>query len=848
MQSPRGRALLDLLAALVTGRRVLVLSLIAVGTLGLALQIPSITIDPTPEKLMSSFGSQERDGRIFREVFGDTDKVLLVLVSAPDVTNPAPLQYVHDLSRTLERRDWTDRVESVTLIPFPRMREEAEDFSLEALEAELLGTDGPQESLEVGSDGLAERLANRPDVLEALSRLVESDPSRFPEGYAALLARMNGGLMRTDPLVQGTQVRAREIEELRRSVRNAPLIQGRLIAADLSVAVVAIYLSGSDLGHRDVRAAVQDVRSYLDDHDPPEGVEVYLGGLPYLRLTIVESMRHDQLILVPITLVICMLLLYLSFRWLPGMFLPIVAVGLTAVAVVGGMALFDEPMNVLNNVIPPLLIIIGISDSIHLIGRYREELARTGDRLEAGRRTVRSMAVACLLTSATTAVGLASLIVSRTELLRHFGVIAAVGVMIAYLVTIAFLPSVLTAVNKPNVASMTQRGGIVEVIIVQLTAFVLRNAWRVLGVAAAFLIAAVYLASHVVIDTSLLDQFDETQDVYRSTRLMENKLDGMRPLELSFSASQEGFFREPDVLSRLDAVAEWAMTRDDIVVRTMSASDLMRETYALIAEDDSVREEPFRSREQVEALSDLLAQRDPQPLAPFLTPDGTRTRLQIKLKDVGARATLDFIDELEHFVAQEMREVEGFELAYTGDAYTGSKGLEAVVTDLLGSLSTAVGIIFVLLSILFRSVRLGLLSIPPNVIPLVGTMAYMALRSIPLNAASVIIFSISIGLAVDGTIHVLARFREETGRGLSSNGALIRAARGTGRAIVVSGFTLMIGFGVLMMSDFVPVRNFGELISVTVGMCLFATMLVQPALLKVAGVSRSRVNRRRVEG
>ena len=162
--------------------------------------------------------------------------------------------------------------------------------------------------------------------------------------------------------------------------------------------------------------------------------------------------------------------------------------------------------------------------------------------------------------------------------------------------------------------------------------------------------------------------------------------------------------------------------------------------------------------------------------------------------------------------------------------------MDAVVDDLMGSLALALVIIVLILTLLFRSIRLGLLSIPPNLIPLVFTMAYMVWRDIPLNAATVIIFSISLGLAVDGTIHVLARFREETRlNGLSTESALILAARGTGRAIVVSCVTLMAGFSVLLFSNFVPVQRFGELIAVTVGCTLFATLIVQPVLLKVAG-------------
>jgi predicted RND superfamily exporter protein len=196
---------------------------------------------------------------------------------------------------------------------------------------------------------------------------------------------------------------------------------------------------------------------------------------------------------------------------------------------------------------------------------------------------------------------------------------------------------------------------------------------------------------------------------------------------------------------------------------------------------------------------------------------------------------MHFLDELEEEVLKELGDDETISVSFTGEAYTGSRGQAAVVTDLLGSMLVAIVVIFLLLAFFFRSIRLGLLSIPPNLIPLVATMAYMVWREIPLNVSTVIIFSISLGLAVNGTIHVLARFREEMQHGLGREAALVRAARGTGRAIVISCITLMAGFSVLLLSSFVPVRNFGELIAITIGGCLVATLIVLPPLLSVAG-------------
>ena len=622
------------------------------------------------------------------------------------------------------------------------------------------------------------------------------------------------------------------------------MIRGRLLSDDGTLGVAALFLKPSEA--REMREQVEELRDYLEGHEPPLGVEWHLGGLPYLRTSIVENIRQDQLILVPLTLVVCMLLLGIALRWLPGVILPIAAVGITALITVGGMAAAGEPFNVLNNIIPTLLIIIGISDSIHLIARYREELDREkasddaseDQRIAAGRATVRTMAVACLLTSATTAVGLASLIVSKTVMLRHFGVTSAIGVMVAYVVTITFLPAVLTWVKSPS-KKERKTGALLELSIMRLTAWVLRRPWTILGATTGLLLLSAWAATLLKVDHALLDQFDEDDPVYQTTRLLEAKLGGVRPLQVSLRSADDGRFESPEVLASIDEVAAWARTQPE-VLGTMSQNEIMRQTLRMLSpEDGPPVPTQFRSREMVRALGALLQAKGEEgdPLSTWVTDDRQHMRFEVKVRDVGAQATMRFIEKLDAKLSGALPG--DVVIAYTGEAYDGSVGMDAVVGDLLGSLLTAVGIIFVLLALLFRSIRLGLLSIPPNIIPLVFTMAYMVMRDIPLNAATVIIFSISLGLAVDGTIHVLARFREETQeRGLRAHPALIRAARGTGRAIVISCFTLMAGFAVLLFSNFVPVRRFGELIAITVGATLFATLIVQPALLQIAGVSR----------
>ena len=839
---------LDAFADLVTGRRALMLGIIGVITVGLGVWIPQLVADPTPQQLTaSSVQNQAQISADFNARFGNPDHVVVLLVEAEDVLAPEPLGYVHRLARAFQDEVYVDRVDGVTVTPFA-LPAAPEEVGLDDLDDAPSLDDLDDEDLE-GLDALEDAPDDDsidPELEDALGVLVQTSPERFPMGLGSIASRMAD--VQYGAAIEGDEVTDAERERLIAAIDAAPLLEGRLISRDRTLTVVALALDERVEDHRVMQETVEDIDAWLEANPPPRGVNVHRGGLPHLFNSIVVKMADDNVRIVPLTLLVCLVLLFVSFRWVPGTFLPVVAVGLSAIMVIGAMALAGETMNVINNIIPPLLIIIGVSDSIHLIGRYREELDHASSKMEAARNTVRAMAVACFLTSITTAVGLASLVVSQTAMLQRFGVTAGIGVLIAYVVTIGFLPPAMTLFDPPlpprerrRITLRRKRGkddgpradrGLLERAIVVLTAKILRRPWPFIVGAAVLMAAFSWMAVRVTVDSALLDEFDEEDEAVVSTLLLEEKLEGVRPLEIMLESDDPTRFQDPEVVAAIDETQAWLRGQDG-VLGTVSMSDYLHETWARIAGDDEARTERFASEAQVAALLTLFGRVEPNPMDAFLAEGGQVARIQVRLADIGAARSIVVIDALQEQLDARFAPL-GVEVSMAGEAYTGSVGLNAVVRDLLGSLSTAVLIIFGMLVVLFGSWRLGLLSIPPNVLPLVGTVAWMAVRDIPLNAATVIVFSISLGLAVDGSIHLLARYKEEIAGGIGRNAALIRAARGTGRAVVVSCVTLMLGFGVMLLSSFVPVQRFGELIGVTVGMCLFSTLIVQPALLRVA--------------
>lgn len=772
-------AILDAVAESVTTYRAYTLAAIAgivIGSLTLVALL-GIPVDFTPQALFKTFEEQQDIDERFAEHFGSTENVAMVIVRAPDVLELGIVQWMHQLGEELEEQEYADRVESITLSAIPRA--------------------GP-----TGADGLV-------------------------------------GELLVDSPIDGPDVDAQELAELRSALDGSTLFDGVLIGEGRTVAIVAVILADGHDALAELEPAVIDMRSRIADADLPGGATAEMGGLANIRVYMVERFRRDQGVLIPISMLVCSICLFIAFLWLPATILPSIGVLLAGTLVMAGMALTREPFNIINQVVPTLMIVIGISDAIHLVSRYVEEIGAGDERADAARRTVRTMAAACFLTSFTTAIGFGSLIVSQTQILARFGVTAALGVMAAYVVTIFFLPSVLTFFRLPERARRTteKRVGPIERFAVGVVRLSIARPWVTLVLGGGATVGLGVLAAGVVIDTTLLESFPPSDPVYEQTLMLQDELEGILPVEVSLSSELSGRFNDPEILNGLTRVQE-AVSTEPCVLGTRTYGDLLREAWAAYTDDPAKLSEDFRSVGQVAQLASLLESGIPNPIDPYVTPNRRFLRLNIKVADCGSREALNLAERLQVHLERELAGIEDVTIELSGDAYSGSLGLDSLIRDMFNSLALAFVFIFALLSLLFRSFRIGLISIPANATPLIATMAYMAVMGINLNTTTVIIFSVSIGLAVDDTIHMLARFREERALEPDPSRALLRTAAGSGKAIVVTSFMLGSGMLVMLVSSFMPVRLFGELVCVTLVGCLLGDLIILPAMLVLFAESR----------
>jgi predicted RND superfamily exporter protein len=524
-----------------------------------------------------------------------------------------------------------------------------------------------------------------------------------------------------------------------------------------------------------------------------------------------------------------LVVLLLGMRSVAGVVLPLATVGISVVLAIGLMVASGTPMNLLTNMLPPLLLTIGLADAMHLVVRYRDELAVRPGRVAAAIETVRSMWLACLMTSLTTAVGFGALMLQESEGLRRFGWIAACSAMLTYVVTMLFVSAWLPAFGLPHDRSVaTQGGGWLERGLVAVGRAIARRPWGTLVLAAILTVAAAWTARGLVVESRLLDQFAEDSEVARASLALEAELDGFRALDLVIEGPP-GLFGTVEGMTLLDAVASEALGHDG-VLRATTAADWARDADARLGGEPTAARGRFLADDQVAAMLDLVARGDAAGLARYVTDDRAAARVEIRLVDHGASRTLAMVERLRDLARGLRSDVR---VTAVGEAFVSSRGLERIVTS-LGSLAAAVVLIFLLMTLLFRSLRLGLLAIPPNVLPLLVTLAYMVWRGIPLHAATVIVFTVTVGLAVDGPTHVVARYREELEKGGTREDVLVRTIAGSGRPVLLSSVTLMVGYFALLSSTFEPVRLFGELSAVAIAASTVSQTFLLPALLTVA--------------
>lgn len=621
--------------------------------------------------------------------------------------------------------------------------------------------------------------------------------------------------------------------------RKARVLQDRFIPGWLASkdgSALALIVRTKKLGESRQRAAIEAALHEAVKAEKLEGKLVAVAGPVALDAAEMRSMMHDSILFTPLVVFLGLLLLLWVVGRLPPVIIGAVAMSTVTVSCVALISAMGKPYTLVTAMVPTLLSAYTIANVLHLyaaLQRMRNAGFRSPKRVIFAMQAIHKPALFNMLS---TAAGMISLVLVPIPPIQVFGVVSAFGTLMIYLVLIYLLPPLLVKYDRGRWPKKSGGFAWTKRISYGLASFSMRHAGWVLAAIALLAALATPQIFKVETESDLLKFFDESHPLTQSTRLIEDRLVGVTALEIVVDGPGRDAFKDADRLKMLKSVQDWAKTLPE-VDRTMSMMDIVEEmNWAFSGEEAAARALPHNNK----LLSQLLLIYDGKDLQELVNNEYQRTRILLNVNVHGANAIQGVIEKIEAHLAKIDAPGITWQIAGSGRLFSDQEDLLVVGQE--RSFMGAFGQIFLMMLILWRSVPAAVISMLPNLAPLVFIFVVMGSTGIQLDMATVLIASVVLGITVDDTIHFFHHYLERRHKGLGVVFSLARSFEASGRAVVAISLLLVAQFLLLVSSSFQPTSHFGLLTSTGLLAGQILELLMLPALIVLW--SRLKIRRR----
>lgn len=612
------------------------------------------------------------------------------------------------------------------------------------------------------------------------------------------------------------------IAQAREDALRHPLVKGQLLSEDAATMLFIVRLEGDSLAIATIEPIVANLREIGRDATVGTSFEVGVTGIPALRAEIIQSLRANQVSSTLLGVSMAIGIAILAFRRPVAVLMVVLPPIVGTVWTMGALGLVGEKINVINSILPTLVLVIGFADSVHLVFDIRRSISIGIPRQKAALDALRHLGVACFLTSVTTAVGFGSLATAEVRVIKRLGLACASGALITFVAVILMVP--LLASSKLGdyitVPARGRRHAMFTFWLESLAGVVTRN-HRFIAIAGPLFSAALAIPFFLLKpDNQLTETIPDSRDSYKILKHCDEALGGAMLMHVIVQWPEGLNATSPAVLMILSEVQK-ELAAQPLTANSLSLLNLLRSL-------PGGAEDPAAGGRMLPILGEDLRTR---LTGRFLREESRLSVVSAHVRDVGVAAYEPVFEQLQNAFAKLEVDHPGFSIRLTGTTIVASRKLSQMIRDLAKSLLTAAAVIFVAMVVTFRSLRLGVISILPNLFPLAVTATLLYLTGKPLQLTSVIVFSISLGIAVDDTIHFLNRFQREMWIDGDPMEALWRGYTAVGNAMVTTTVVLVMGFGVLMFNEIPVTRLFAGLSCVALIAALVGDLVILPALL-----------------
>lgn len=555
---------------------------------------------------------------------------------------------------------------------------------------------------------------------------------------------------------------------------------------------------------------------------------VHYVGRIFAQNVYLKNLQNEFIIFLGLSFTVIVIFLWLSFRTIYGVIVPVSIVLISILWTLGIMSIIGKPIDIMTVMLPTMVFIAGMSDVVHFFSKYFEELAKGTERDRIYPLILKEVGFPTFLTLITTVVGFLSLLFSSIKPIRDFGIYTSVGVVIAFILSYTLLPALLHFFIPKKMVSLHEHGNRTYSTMRKGLFWIFRNQKLILVLTALLLIISVIGISKIKVNNILLEDLSDKVKIKQDFDFFDKHYSGVRPLEIliTLKADKKTFW-DFDVVQELNKVDEFIKKEYNagfLISPAGMVGTIYRNSFQVGPRD-------FPEKEDFDdIIKHLRENRNNKDIKRVFDPTGKQARISAKIADMGSIKVTEHNNALRKFITTNT-DTTLLRFDFTGAAHLVDRNNEYMVSNMTQGFVFSLVVIAILTFFLHRSWRMVLVFILPNVIPLViigGIMGYMGIE---LKAATSLVFSIAFGIATDDTIHFISRLKIELGYGKSLMYAFKRTYFETGKPIILTTFILLGGFMSLMISDFQSTFYFGFLICITVLVAVIADIFLLPVLL-----------------
>ncbi len=628
-----------------------------------------------------------------------------------------------------------------------------------------------------------------------------------------------------------------ELDSVSQLVMNQPLYKGMLWSDDESTFVMLLTMRQKILDSPAREDLIAHIEGLVNEFSTNKSVDTFFTGMPYIRTQTSLKLQNELVMFIVLAVLVCAIILFFVFKCLKNVLFSMLVVAVSVVWVLGWMGLFHYEISAMSSMLPPLIIVISVPNCVFFLNKYHQEFLSHGNKIKALQRTIYRVGNAVFLSNLTTAIGFFTFIFTNSPMLKEFGIVATLGIMGVFVFSMLILSTIYSFLGAPQEKDLKHLESKMFTNVVDFILKWTENRRTVIYISTIVLLGvAVFGMTKIKSTGYVVDDLPQDDAIMQDLRYAEEKFKGVLPLEIQIEdtakinlMTDKAFLKKmqrlDDSLDTYSEIAKPLSIIDFIKFAWQSHNGNDPKYYTLPNSTDMFFKNKMKKlvKGSSEGLGSLQYS--------MVDSTGTKVRVRCSAQDIGTNR----MDQLEKDLRVDLDSIfptDRYKTLITGTSSIYFKGTQYLLKNLGVSLILAIIIIAFFMALLFRSKRMVLVSLIPNLLPLFFTGALMGFIGIPIKMTTIFVFSVAFGISVDDTIHLLSRYRQEL---KSSNGAIresvLAAVRETSPSMISTSIILFFGFMVFSFSEFGGTQAMGILVSLTLLFAMLFNNLLLPSLL-----------------